>query len=425
MQKSVEIDPPAFSRVAYLGDEMKPTGNTLQRRNRASLLLPLEVDLPGMLADLGHCLAAQWQPHFNQRDYEGGWDSIALRSQDGQSTTVFAHPDRPYLDTPLLQQCPAFQAALGAIACEKESVRLLRQDAGGEIKTHRDIGLHYSDGVFRLHIPLVTNPDVAFVVDGQRLPMQPGQCWFGDFSLPHSVINGGNTERIHLVVDCIRNAWTDDWFAAAGFDESDFEPPKMDEATRQQVLAQLREQEGEGATALIATLEAESKAYKEAEYMDRTLAFLGEVGIGWRYEEVPRDTFLPGLEVVAGVIVIDREQLRHPGDILHEAGHIALIPLEKRSLFSGNVADSLPEHGGDEVAVILWSYAASLHLGLPLEFVLHDSGYHDDADWLRAEFESGNYIGLPLLVWMGLCEDPKKARIEGRLGFPRMGRWVR
>ena len=48
-------------------------------------------------------------------------------------------------------------------------VGLLRQAPGGEIKLHRDAGLAYSDGVFRLHVPIVSNPDVEFVVAGQRV----------------------------------------------------------------------------------------------------------------------------------------------------------------------------------------------------------------------------------------------------------------
>lgn len=391
----------------------------------AHLRLPLAVDLPGLLHDLAHCLGSEWRPHFNSRDYVGGWDSIALRSQDGQATTVFAHPDKAYQDTPLLSECLHFRRVLDSIPCEKESVRLLRQAAGGEIKTHRDIGLHYSDGVFRLHIPLVTNDDVDFVVAGHRLPMQPGECWFGDFSQPHSVRNRGATDRIHLVIDCIRNAWTDAWFADAGLPEADFEPPKMDEATRRQVLESLRSQDNPALAGLIADLEAASGAATLEGRLSTMLDFLDALGMGWRFGNVPANAFLPGLEVVSGVIVIDKAQLRHPGDILHEAGHIALLPAEKRDSFSGNLAESHPEHAGDEVGVILWSYAACLHLGLPVDFVIHDGGYKDGADWLREQFSAGTFIGLPLLVWMGLCEDPAKAKLEGREGFPRMLRWMR
>ncbi len=404
---------------------MEPTETKLQGVYQSALQLPLATDLAGLLADLAYCLQTDWRPHYNTKDYVGGWDSIALRSQDGAANTVFAHPGKAYQDTPLLQACPHFQALLAQLQCERESVRLLRQAAGGEIKPHRDVGLGYADGIFRLHIPLITHPDVAFVVAGERLPMLPGECWFADFSQPHSVFNGGPTDRIHLVIDCIRNAWTDAWLEGAGFDMASLVPPPMPEAQRQQMLLSLRTMSGAGAATLVLQLEAESAAYWAEVYLQKMVAFLDAIGIAWRFDSVPENTFLPGLEVVQGCLLIDRALLRYPGDILHEAGHIALLPPEKRGLFSGNVKEVLPEHEGDELAVILWTYAASLHLELPLDVVIHDNGYHNQADWLREQFTTGTYIGLPLLVWMGLCEDPKAAQAAGSVGFPEMLRWVR
>ncbi len=399
--------------------------NAVKTATISALRLPLQVDLQGLLKDLAHCLAVDWRPHFNSKDYEGGWDSIALRSQDGQIDNVYSHPDSDYQDTWLLAECAHFQEILQSIQCEKESVRLLRQAAGGEIKTHRDQGLGYADGVFRLHIPLRTHHDVEFVVAGLRLPMQVGECWFADFSQPHSVHNRSVQDRIHLVIDCIRNAWTDAWLVGAGFDLESIKPPQMPEQQRQQMISELRRMNNPAAADLVMRLEAESAVHQVQVYTERTLDFLDEIGIAWRYGSVSTETFLPGLEVRGGSIVIDRDLLLYPGDILHEAGHIAVLPPEKRGLFSGNVKEVLPDHDGDEMAVILWTYAASIHLDLPLEFVIHDAGYKGGANWLRDELTSGNFIGLPLLVWMGLSTDPRQAALDGKEGFPVMLRWMR
>jgi hypothetical protein len=396
-------------------------GNSPSGLGSAFLKLPLQTDLQGLLADLAHCLQADWRPHYNKRDYEGGWEAIALRSPDGEPGTVVANPESTYRDTWLLDQCPHFQAVIAAIRCEKECVRLLRQAPGGAIKTHRDHGLHYTDGVFRLHIPLLTSAAVAFVIAGEHVPMQPGECWFGDFSLPHSVHNHGETERIHLVIDCIRNGWTDQWFADADF--KPVAPPKriVPLAEHVQMLAMLHEMGGETAQRLIGQVEAEILE----SFLATVLTFLDGIGVPWRYAEVPDETFLPGLEVVAGCLVIDRVRLRHVGDIVHEAGHVALLPAAKRAQFSGDLGAVMPEHAGDEMAVILWTYAVALHLALPLELVIHDAGYHGGAQHLRDLFAGGTYIGLPLLVWMGLCEDPLQATAEGRAGFPTMRKWMR
>lgn len=47
--------------------------------------------------------------------------------------------------------------------------------------------------------------------------MQAGECWYANFDLPHSVKNNSPVSRVHLVIDALRNAWTDQLLAQAGF----------------------------------------------------------------------------------------------------------------------------------------------------------------------------------------------------------------
>ena len=52
-----------------------------------------------------------------------------------------------------------------------------------------------------IHVPLVTNPKVQFMVGSERIATQPGQAFELNNKLPHSVENHGDTARIHLIVD--------------------------------------------------------------------------------------------------------------------------------------------------------------------------------------------------------------------------------
>src|SRR5205085_10556644 len=79
--------------------------------------------------------------------------------------------------------------------------------AGSKIREHRDLNLGDETGEVRLHIPIVTNPAVEFFLDGVRIVMNEGECWYLNFSLPHRVDNRGVTDRIHLVIDCQVNDW--------------------------------------------------------------------------------------------------------------------------------------------------------------------------------------------------------------------------
>ncbi len=184
-----------------------------------NLRLPFLFDTTLLQRDLATCLAEEWKLHFNQHDYDGSWTGIALRSATGKAHDIHAHPvDNAYHDTPLLAHCPYFREVLGNFQCETETVRLLRLAPGSVIKEHRDRGLGYAYGVFRLHIPIRTHAAVSFRVGGEELPMKSGECWYADFDLPHSVTNESASERVHLVIDCLRNAWSDELFRGAGYD---------------------------------------------------------------------------------------------------------------------------------------------------------------------------------------------------------------
>jgi hypothetical protein len=146
------------------------------------------------------------------------------------------------------------------------------------------------------------------------------------------------------------------------------------------------------------------------------IAFLESIGITVQEAVLPHDTFLPGISIQGQGVLIDRAQLKYPGDLLHEAGHIAVTEANKRPLIgSAELDDSWPTDG-EEIAAILWSYAAAIHLNLPPEVVFHPNGYKNDSAFLIEQFSRGTYIGLPLLEWMGLCSKEE---------FPEMKQWLR
>ncbi|MCC6410237.1 MAG: hypothetical protein IT270_01180 [Saprospiraceae bacterium] len=158
----------------------------------------------------------------------------------------------------------------------------------------------------------------------------------------------------------------------------------------------------------------------KAEQIDIICAFIRSLGIVAEPGLISSTSFLPGVEIVNGTLVYDEDTLAYPGDLLHEAGHIALIPAEFRTRLSGNVTENGFTDGGEEIGVMLWTYAACKAAGIPPEIVFHSNGYKGQSTWLLNEYASGNYIGLPLLQWMGLC-----ARDHESPGFPNMIRWLR
>jgi hypothetical protein len=148
-------------------------------------------------------------------------------------------------------------------------------------------------------------------------------------------------------------------------------------------------------------------------------AFVRGVGIPVRTASLSGPTFLPGLDIRYGELLVDGERLAYPGDILHEAGHIAVSdPAERQR-------EKLDPTPGDEMATIAWSYAALRHLEVPPEVVFHPHGYKGDSQALIENFSAGRYFGVPLLQLYGMTVEPRIAAESGVEPYPHMLRWMR
>lgn len=153
--------------------------------------------------------------------------------------------------------------------------------------------------------------------------------------------------------------------------------------------------------------------------------FLNTIGIPVVEGIVPSDSFLPGLVIEKGCIFIDYVALKFPGDLLHEAGHIAVIPAVEREFLNAGELEKRENRDGEEMAAIAWSYAACLYLELDSHFVFHDNGYNGGGNYIAKNFKEKKYFGVPLLQWMGLTLDEQKARFLNCLPYPYMMKWLR
>ena len=116
-----------------------------------------------------------------------------------------------WLDTPALTASPYMSEVVDTFRTHSRVtlVRLLRLAPGGIVKEHTDptLGLHIEKSVIRLTIPILTNEEVSFFLNGVPVPMQAGECWYLRFTDPHRVVNAGATERINMSIDIAPNEW--------------------------------------------------------------------------------------------------------------------------------------------------------------------------------------------------------------------------
>lgn len=225
------------------------------------LQLPFQFIEEKLVADLQRLLASDWIPHFNTRGYTGSWNSIALYAVDGDPKNIFAlNGDAPKLEaTPILKNCDYLKKVIATFKCPLLSVRLLKLAPGAFIKPHRDFELGYEDGCFRLHIPILTHSQVTFTLDGHKLEMLPGECWYTNVNFVHSVSNEGLTDRIHLVIDGQRNQWSDDLFFSLVPRASllQRESQDYDAETIKKMIRELEKQHSIGAQTLIQELKSQ------------------------------------------------------------------------------------------------------------------------------------------------------------------------
>lgn len=152
--------------------------------------------------------------------------------------------------------------------------------------------------------------------------------------------------------------------------------------------------------------------------------FLESIGIPVHFG-ICRNTTLPGIMINSGTLTIDMDTLLYPGDILHEAGHIAVMPPADRLAVKGTINPARDLELSGELMAIPWSYAACIHLGIDPHIVFHDNGYKGGGKYIVENFSEGRYFGVPMLQYIGLCYEPRTAQEKNTKPFPTMVKWMR
>jgi hypothetical protein len=151
------------------------------------------------------------------------------------------------------------------------------------------------------------------------------------------------------------------------------------------------------------------------------VTFLRGIGLVVRPGRVPEQAFLPGIWIDHGALVVDESCLSYPGDLLHEAGHLAVASPERRPTIVGDAGPDAAE----EMMAIAWSFAAVVHLGLDPAVVFHSAGYQGGSAGLIENFQQGRYIGMPVLQWLGMTYDAIQAPSYQVAPYPHMVQWLR
>lgn len=147
-----------------------------------------------------------WDLHQQKRNFKSNHihtESIFITeldlTWDGTEYNLVHHNENPELHQHTLKIISELERIYDGIVGRSMYARL---KAGKEIPPHIDRH-YYLTCVHRNHIPIITNDKVMFTVDNESINMKEGHCYEINNSKTHSVINGGDQDRTHLIVDII------------------------------------------------------------------------------------------------------------------------------------------------------------------------------------------------------------------------------
>ena len=128
-----------------------------------------------------------------------GNDAVLLITPGGELTHSVSGPMQP---TGHLLACPYILQVMEELGGVWGRSRLMGLAPGAEVPPHVDLNYYWRTHI-RIHIPVVTNPQVEFTCEDETVHMSEGECWIFDSFRPHRVRNGGKDKRVHLVLDTV------------------------------------------------------------------------------------------------------------------------------------------------------------------------------------------------------------------------------
>lgn len=178
--------------------------------------------------------------------------------------------------------------------------------------------------------------------------------------------------------------------------------------------------------------------------LDRTIGFIRHIGLDV-VEGRPNDepAFNPDSYVWMhqGTLYVDRAK-SHYGDLLHEAGHLAVLPSFARERATGDVDESCGplirvwmEENGDKLLqwpedpiaraciqcgdheAIAWSYAAAVAIGVE-PYACFENGFPDE------EARTSAWMGCQMKQFMGINGLRAGGFFQRVKDYPQMEKWL-
>ncbi|MEO8033045.1 MAG: sulfotransferase [Acidobacteriota bacterium] len=170
------------------------------RLDHPFIRLPVTFDAAELAREVGAFDESSWRAH--PQGYPGNTALPLIAANGNPDDDDVQGVMRP---TPNLQRMPYLRQVLAAFQAVWGRTRLMRLDGNAEATLHADTNYYWAHHA-RVHVPIVTDPDVRFLCGESSVHMAAGEAWLFDTWRQHNVINPNPTRRIHLVADTVGSA---------------------------------------------------------------------------------------------------------------------------------------------------------------------------------------------------------------------------
>lgn len=178
------------------------------------------------------------------------------------------------------------------------------------------------------------------------------------------------------------------------------------------------------------------------------LDFVRSIGLRVEESSAPElaSTFVPGVRIVDGGLVIDTS-IVYPGDILHEAGHIATMPAKFRPKANGTLGAVFREMGQyleanpsklgawpedpvcrailqcGEAEAAAWQYAAAQHIDMPAKWLFPKGSFNGNSKDTLLRLQANSYFGINGLQAAGWTRVREMGDTRFPL-YPKLAFWL-
>lgn len=155
-------------------------------------------------------------------------------------------------------------------------------------------------------------------------------------------------------------------------------------------------------------------------HAEAAMQFLSSIGLTVAVEEGAHG-FIEHVAIADGGLRVDP---RAPASgLLHEAGHLAIVPTQFRHYLSGNLREGMKRilaeleqmdlepdsqlerailQTGDAEATA-WAWSVGKAIGIPDQLIIQTAEYNGEGAFIRASLAANSYLGINGLSHAGFC----------------------